>query len=57
MGVLLLFSDRLHNVSVIILDVLKTSKPKVSFPGRSIFWNPLPKECFPVTYDLNCLKV
>ena len=38
------------------LDVTRMSTSTVSFLSQLEFWNSLPKEPFPLTYDLNGLK-
>ena len=52
----ILYSDRSHDFLVTIrhcyIDVYVNS----FFLPTARFWNPLPIECFPLTYDLNGIK-
>ena len=50
------YSDRLHDFSVTIPRCCKDVYVNSFFPRTARLWNSLPKECFPVTYDLNDYK-
>ena len=50
------FSDRLHDFSVTIPRCYKDVYVNSFFPCTARFWNSLPIECFPFTYDLNGFK-
>ena len=45
-----------HDLSFTIPRCYKDVYVKNFFPRTARFWNSLPIECFPVTYDLNCLQ-
>ena len=47
------YSDRLHDFSVTIPRCYKDVYVNSFFPRPAEFWNSLPIECFPLTYDLN----
>ena len=49
-------SDRLHDFSVTIPRCYKDVYVNSFFPRTAKLWNSLPKECFPLTYDLSCFK-
>ena len=50
------YSDRLHDFSVTIPRRYKDVYVNSFFPCTVRLWNSLPKECFPLTYDLSGLK-
>ena len=50
------YSDRLHDFSVTISGCSKDVYVNSFFPCTARFWNPLPLECFPLTYDLSVFK-
>ena len=50
------YSDRLHDFSITIPRGYKDFYVNSFFPCTDRLWNSLPKECFPVTYDLNGSK-
>ena len=50
------YSDRLHDFSVTIPGCSKDVYVNSFFPCTARFWNPLPLECFPLTYDLSVFK-
>ena len=50
------YSDRLHNISVIIPRCYKDVYINSSFPRTARLWNSLHIDYFPLTYDLNGLK-
>ena len=50
------YSDRLHNFSIIIPRFYKDVYVNSFFPHTARLWNSLPRECFPLTYDLNGFK-
>ena len=50
------YSDRLHDFSITIPRGYKDFYVNSFFPCTARLWNSLPKECFPVTYDLNGSK-
>ena len=50
------YSDRLHDFSVTIPICYKNVYVNSFFPHMARFWNSLPIECFPLTYDLNAFK-
>ena len=50
------YSDRLHDFSVTIPRYYKDVYVNSFFPCTARFWNSLPIECFPLTYDLNGFK-
>ena len=50
------YSDRLHYFSVTILRYVTRMSMSSFFPRTARLWNPLPIECFPLTYNLNCIK-
>ena len=50
------YSDRLHDFSVTIPRCYKDVYVNSFFPYTAKLWNSLPKECFPLTYDLNGFK-
>ena len=50
------YSDRLHDFSVTIPRCYKDVYVNSFFPSTARFWNSLPIECFPWTYDLNGFK-
>ena len=47
------YSDRLHDFSVTIPRCYKDVYVNSVFPRTARFWNSLPIECFPLTYDLS----
>ena len=47
------YSDRLHDLSVIIPRCYKDAYIDSFFPRTARIWNSLPVECFPLTYDLS----
>ena len=47
------YSDRLHDFSVTIPRCYKDVYVNSFFPRTARFWNYLPIECFPLTYDLS----
>ena len=49
-------SDRLHDFSVTIPRCYKDVYVNSFFPRTAKLWNPLPIECFPLTYDLSGCK-
>ena len=50
------YSDRLHDFPVTIPWCYKDVYVNSSFPCTAWLQNSLPKECFPLTYDLNGFK-
>ena len=46
------YSDRLHDFSVTISKSYKDVYAKSFFPRLAGFWNDLPIECYPLTYNL-----
>ena len=50
------YSDRLHDFSVTIPRCYKDVYVNSFFPCTTRLWNSLPKECFPLTYDLSGFK-
>ena len=50
------YSDRLHDFSVTIPRCYKDVYVKSFFPRTAKLWNSLPKECFPLTYNLSGFK-
>ena len=50
------YSDRLHDFSVTTHRCYKDVYVNSFFPRRAKFWNSLPIECFPLTYDLSGFK-
>ena len=50
------YSDRLHDFPVTITWCYKDVYVNSSFPCTAWFQNSLPKECFPLNYDLNGFK-
>ena len=50
------YSDRLHDFSVTIPRCYKDAYVNSFFPRTAKFWNSLPIECFPLTYDLSGFK-
>ena len=50
------YSDRLHDFSVTIPRYCKDIYVSSFFSHTARFWNSLPIECFPLTYDLNGFK-
>ena len=50
------YSDRLQHFSVSIPRSYKDVYVNSFFPRTARFWNPLPIECFPLTYDLGGFK-
>ena len=50
------YSDRMHDISVIIPRCYKDVQVKSFFPRTDRLWNSLPIRCFPFKYDLNGLK-
>ena len=50
------YSDRLHHFSVIIPRCYKDIYVNSFCPRTARFWNSLPLECFPLTYDLSDFK-
>ena len=50
------YSDRLHDFSVTILRYYKDVYVNSFFPCTARLWNSVPRECFPLTYDLNSFK-
>ena len=51
-----LYSDRLHDFSVTIPSCYKDGCVNSFFPRTARLWNSLPKECFPLTYDVSGFK-
>ena len=47
------YTDRLHNFSITIPWCYKDIYDNSFFPCTARLWIYLPKECFPLTYDLN----
>ena len=47
------YSDRLYDFSVTICRCYKDAYVSSFFPLAARLWNPLPIECFPLTYNLN----
>ena len=50
------YSDRLHDFSVAIPICYKDVYVNNFFPRTGRFWNSLPTECFPLTYDFSGFK-
>ena len=50
------YSVRLHDFSVTIPRCYKDVYINSFFPRTARFWNSLPTECFPLTYDLSGFK-
>ena len=50
------YSNRLHDFSVTIPRCYKDVYVNSFFPRTPRLWNPLPADCFPLTYDLNDFK-
>ena len=50
------YSDRLHDFFVTISRCYKDVYVNSSFLGTARLWNSLPRECFPLTYDLRGFK-
>ena len=50
------YSDRLHDISVTIPRCYTDVYVNGFFPRTARLWNSLPKECFPLTYDLSGFK-
>ena len=50
------YSDRLHEFSVMIPKCYEDVYVNSFLPYTARPWNSLPKECFPLTYDLNGFK-
>ena len=50
------YSDRLHDFSVTIPRSYKDVYVNSFFPQTAKFWNSLPIECFPLTYNLSGFK-
>ena len=50
------YSDRLHDLPVTIPRYYKDFYVNSFFPRATRFWNFLPIECFPLTYDLSGFK-
>ena len=50
------YSDRLNDFSVTIPRCYKDVYVNSFFPRTARFWNSLPIECFPLTYNLNGFK-
>ena len=50
------YSDRLHDFSITILRCYKDIYVNSFIPCTARLWNSLPKECFPLTYDLYGFK-
>ena len=50
------YSDRLHDFSVTIPRCYKDDYVSIFFTRTAKLWNSLPKECFPLTYDLSGFK-
>ena len=50
------YFDRLHDFSVTIPRCYKDVYIKSFFPRTARLWNSLPKECFPLSYDLSGFK-
>ena len=50
------YSDRLHDFSVTIPRCYTDVYVNSFFLRTAKLWNSLPKECFPLTYDLNGFK-
>ena len=51
------YSDRLHDFSVTIPKYYKDVCVNSFFSRTAKLWNSMPKECFPLTYDLNGLSL
>ena len=51
------YSDRLFDFPVTIPRCCKDVYVNNFFPGTARSWNSLPRECFPLTYDLNGLSL
>ena len=47
------YSDRLHDFPVTIAGCYKDVYVNSFFPRKARLLNPLPIECFPLTYDLS----
>ena len=47
------YSDRLHDFSVTIPRCYKDVYVNSFFPHTARFWNSVPMECFPLTYNIN----
>ena len=50
------YSDRLHDFSNTVSRFHKNVYVNSFLPRTAILWNSLPRECFPVIYDLNGFK-
>ena len=50
------YSDRLHDFSVTIPRCYKDVSVNSFFLHTAKLWNSLPRECFPLTYDLSAFK-
>ena len=50
------YSDRFHDFSVTIPRCYKDVYVNSFFPRTAKLWNSLPRECFPLTYDLSGFK-
>ena len=50
------YSDRLHDFSVTIPECYKDVYVNSFVPHTARLWNPLPIECFPLTFDLSGFK-
>ena len=50
------YSDRFHDFSVTIPRCYKYVYVNNFFPGTARLWDSLPRECFPLTYDLSGFK-
>ena len=50
------YSDRLHDFSVTIPRCYKDAYVSSFFPHTAELCNSLPRECFPLTYDLSDFK-
>ena len=50
------YSDGLNNISVTIHRCYKDVYGNIFFSRTARLWNPMPIECFPLTYDLNGSK-
>ena len=50
------YSDKLHDFSVNIPRCYKDVYVNSFFPGTARFWNSVPIERLPLTYNLNCFK-
>ena len=50
------YSDRLHDFSITIPRCYKDVYVNGFFPRTAKVWNSLPRECFPLTYDLSDFK-